>query len=283
MSSREMRLALVFACLGAVLLSAAAALAAGPLKGAKYTGTTVRDKQPITLKTSASGKSVTLSVAFAPLYCEGGSAGARQVAKPATISSSGSFQGTISYEFTPTHEITAKLLIKGKFSGHTVSGSARSEFPHAPQCNGSTTFSAKAGAGAARAATVALHVSSRSWEVGQGNNVHSVPAGGTLKYCSTEPATGLTPFIAYTHAPVGKSYQITLVGPAAEGTVRAGVRVRFSKASGRIDNTYAVPSFPHRGPEGLAGGSYTYSLLIGGKTATSFKLTLDPQQGLCGG
>ncbi len=277
--SRQIRLALAIACLG-VLLSAAAALAAGPVKGAKYTGATVRDKQPITLKVSASGKSVTLGVAFAPMYCEGGGPGSTQITKPATISSNGSFQGTISYEFAPLHEITAKLLIKGKFSGHTVSGSARSEFPRAPQCNGSTTFSAKAGAGAARAATAALHVGSRSWEVGQGGTVHKVPAGGTLKYCASEPATGITPVIAYTHATLGKSYQLKLVGPPASGTVPAGFHFHFAKASGTIENGYAAPSFPHHQ---LTGGTYTFSLLIGGKSVTSFKLTLDPQSGLCGG
>ncbi len=129
-------------------------------------------------------------------------------------------------------------------------------------------------------ATVALHVTSRSWEVGQGNNVHKVPAGGTLKYCASEPATGVTSVIAYTHATVGKRYQVKLVGPPASGTVAAGFHFHFTKASGSLENGFAALSFPHRK---LAAGTYTFSLLISGKSATSFKLTLDPQSSLCGG
>jgi hypothetical protein len=120
------------------------ALAAGPVKGGTYTGETVHGKRPITLKVSKSGKAVTANVTFPPQYCEGGGGGTRQVTKAATISKSGSFKGSIAYEFVPTHKITAHLFFTGKFSGHAVNGTARSEFPLAKQCNGSTRFSAKA-------------------------------------------------------------------------------------------------------------------------------------------
>jgi hypothetical protein len=128
----------------AVAASPALATAGGPVKGAKYTGTTAHSSEPISLKVSANGRSVTVSAAFAPLYCEGGGAGTRQITKPAVISTSGAFKGDIAYEFAPEHKITAKLLFSGKFSGHTVKGTARSEFLLAKQCNGSTSFSAKA-------------------------------------------------------------------------------------------------------------------------------------------
>lgn len=135
----------------AALVSAAIALAAGAKKGAIYTGTLGHSKEPITLKVSKNGKSVTTSVSLPPLYCEGGSGGERQIAKPATIAKDGSFTSAILYEFVPTHAKTSKLYIKGKFSGSSVKGTARSEFglasPQAAKqladCNGSTAFTAK--------------------------------------------------------------------------------------------------------------------------------------------
>jgi hypothetical protein len=75
--------------------------------------------------------------------CEGGGAPERQITKPASISKRGSFSASIAYEFIFTHKITAKLFFKGKFAGHAVKGTARSEFVLAKGCDGSTTFSAK--------------------------------------------------------------------------------------------------------------------------------------------
>jgi len=272
---------------GLVALAApAAATAAGPVRGAKYTGTTVQGKQPIGLKVAASGKSVTVSIETAPAFCQGGSAGTRQITKPATISAGGSFKGSISYEFEPEKKITAKLYFSGRFSGRTVKGTARSEFLLAKECDGSTSFTAKAGAAAARAAAHAqaaaskLRVTKHLWEVGQGGNVHEVAAGGKLEYCAAEPATGLTPVIAYSHAPVGKSYTLTLAGPPQSGTVTGRVKIKFAKASGRVSTTYAAPSFPQHQ---IAAGKYTFSLLVSGKTVASESLTLDPTEGRCAG
>lgn len=134
----------------ALLLTAAVALA-GVKKGATYTGSLAKNKQLIALKVSKNGKSVTVSVLFPPLYCEGGGAGERQITKPATIAKDGSFTASILYEFVPTHSKTSKLYIKGKFNGKSAKGTARSQFglasPQAAKelakCNGSTTFIAK--------------------------------------------------------------------------------------------------------------------------------------------
>jgi hypothetical protein len=147
---KRLRLALGLAGL-ALILTAASALA-GVKKGATYTGTLARSKEPIALKVSGNGKSVALSVEFAPLYCEGGGPGERQISKPASISKNGSFKGAITYEFTTTHEKTDKLYVQGKFSGKSVKGTARSEFglqsdearKNLAKCDGSTTFTAKA-------------------------------------------------------------------------------------------------------------------------------------------
>lgn len=133
-----------------LLLGAAFALAAGAKKGATYVGATARSKEPIALKVSHDGKTVTASAQVAPLYCQGGGGGTRQLTKPATIGKDGSFKAVITYEFTPTHQKVTKLYVSGKFSGKTVKGSARSEYglvsaearSNLAQCNGSTTFSA---------------------------------------------------------------------------------------------------------------------------------------------
>lgn len=135
----------------ALLVSAAVAMAAGPKKGATYSGTIVQGKTTITLKVSSNGKSVTVGVPSAPLYCQGGCGPERQLTKPAAIAKNGSFKGTIVYEFTPTHKNTTKLYFSGKFSGKSVKGTARSEFglisaeahKTLAQCDGSASFSAK--------------------------------------------------------------------------------------------------------------------------------------------
>lgn len=136
----------------ALLVAATVALAAGPRKGATYTGTAVHGKESVTLKVSKSGRTVTVSVPFPPLYCEGGGAGTRQVTKPAAIAGNGTFKGSIAYEFIPLHKLVTKLYFSGRFSGKRVSGKVRSEFgllsPEAHRsllkCNGSTGFSAQA-------------------------------------------------------------------------------------------------------------------------------------------
>ncbi len=131
-------------------VAAAAALAAGPKKGATYSGTIVQGKTSITLKVSANGKSVTVGVPSAPLYCQGGGGPERQITKPATIAKDGSFKGTITYEFIPNHTKPTKLYFSGKFSGKSVKGHARSEFglisaearKSLAECDGSASFSA---------------------------------------------------------------------------------------------------------------------------------------------
>jgi hypothetical protein len=141
--ARQLRPVLALA-LVALIAPAAVALAAKTVKGGTYRGALVHTKEPISLKVSKGGKAVTVSLAIAPLYCEGGGVGTRQETKAAAIAKDGSFKGSIAYEFEPTHRITARLFFSGKFSGRTVKGTARSEFPLVKRCDGSTTFSAKA-------------------------------------------------------------------------------------------------------------------------------------------
>ncbi len=129
--------------LSVTLATAAIALAAAPKKGATYAGTMARSGDPLTLKVSRSGKTVTVDELFAPAYCHGGAAvaGEQPITKPAPISGSGVFSAVISYE-SVRHRIASKLYVKGVFDGRNVKGTARSEFLLAPRCDGSTTFSA---------------------------------------------------------------------------------------------------------------------------------------------
>jgi hypothetical protein len=120
------------------------ALAAGPVKGASYKGATAHGKDAISLKVSRSGKTVTVSVPTPPGYSQGCGGPTRQISKAAAISSSGSFKGSIAYEFQLVRKIVVKLFISGRFSGRTVKGTARSEYAFSKACGGSTSFSAKA-------------------------------------------------------------------------------------------------------------------------------------------
>jgi hypothetical protein len=134
----------------AMLATAVVALAAGPKKGATYSGMTVHGKEPIMLRVAKNGKSVTVNVPSAPLYCQGGGPAERQITAPAPIAKDGSFTSTIAYEFVPTHKKTARVYVNGRFSGKSVKGTARSlfgssleTFKSLHRCDGSTTFTAK--------------------------------------------------------------------------------------------------------------------------------------------
>ncbi len=135
-----------------------------------------------------------------------------------------------------------------------------------------TTASARA------AAAANLSVSKRVWEIAQANNIHDVASGGKFEYCEAEAVAALTPVIAYSHAPVGKSYQIKLAAPAASGSIPAGVKTKLKKASGKLELTFALPSFQKHV---IAGGAYKFSMIIGGKTVASMSLTLAPTQSKC--
>jgi len=142
--TRQLRRAVMFVPV-IVIATSAVALAAGPVKGGTYKGVTVHARAAISLKVSGSGRAVTVSVPAPPAYCQGGNGPTRQITKPATISSSGSFKGSISYEFALLGKTVINLFYSGRFSGRSVTGTARTEYLLAKQCNGTTSFSAKAG------------------------------------------------------------------------------------------------------------------------------------------
>ncbi|MGO9489202.1 MAG: hypothetical protein ACLQBB_09285 [Solirubrobacteraceae bacterium] len=130
-------------CLALILVatSAAAALAAHPLSGRVYAGLTNHEKLTVTLTVSKNGRTVKVNVPYLPLYCQGGGGPVMQVSKPATVSSGGSFKGSITYVFE------GKDAYRGSFKGsfvtkNLVKGTLRSEYKGG-ECDGSTTFTAK--------------------------------------------------------------------------------------------------------------------------------------------
>lgn len=140
---RTQRLKLSFAsAAGILLVSATAALAGKPVKGATYTGVTTHEKDTVTLKVAPNGKSVSVSVPTLPLYCQGGGPPEVQVTQPARISSSGAFSGKITYKFHG--KVSFKASFSGKFAAAKATGTLHSEYKTAA-CSGSTSFTAKAG------------------------------------------------------------------------------------------------------------------------------------------
>jgi hypothetical protein len=127
--------------LAVVLSFASVTLAAGPVKGGVYKGTTLHNGLLIIVKVSKSGKSVTVRLPDPPSYCGVGIGLRHQTTKAATISKRGSFQATIADEFSTEPTAPVTQFVSGKFSGRTVRGTVHTA---AGTCSGSSSFSAKA-------------------------------------------------------------------------------------------------------------------------------------------
>jgi hypothetical protein len=121
----------------------ATALASGPVKGARYLGATVQSKSIVTLKVARNGRTVSVSVSAAPVYCGKPSVVQFEKTKPAKISTHGAFKASISYEGLFTPGVSARVYVEGRFNGKVATGKARSEFLTVSGCNGKTSFSAK--------------------------------------------------------------------------------------------------------------------------------------------
>ena len=81
-----------------------------------------------------------MNLPIAPLYCQGGGGPVKQSTKPATVSSKGSFAGTIDYIFEG--KVAYKVTFSGYFATRKVaSGKIHSEYK-IKSCNGTTTFTA---------------------------------------------------------------------------------------------------------------------------------------------
>ena len=124
--------------------TSAVALAAGPVRGGSYRGTTAHGRDAISLKVSRNGRAVSVSVPNPPGYSSGCGGPAVQKTRPASISGGGTFKGTINYEFALLRKTVVKVFFSGRFSGRSVRGTVRSQYVYSRACSGSTSFSAKA-------------------------------------------------------------------------------------------------------------------------------------------
>ncbi len=123
------------------LVPAAAALAAKPKDGKVYTGDTAHEQLPVKVTVAQNGKTVKLSIPDAPLYCQGGGGPVTQSTKPAPVSSTGHFSGTIKYVFRG--KVAYKVTFKGYFATSKVAtGTVRSEYI-TKSCDGSTAWTAE--------------------------------------------------------------------------------------------------------------------------------------------
>lgn len=141
--SRVSALALV-----AVVATAATALAASPsqVKGAKYSGKINADNGlAISFKVSSNGKDVVkMKVLQPPIFCQGGGPPPPQKpAKPAPISSTGTFKETLRY-LSGTGSVIATLKVTGAFHAHRKESGKVKVSWSAASCNGSAPYSTKA-------------------------------------------------------------------------------------------------------------------------------------------
>jgi hypothetical protein len=126
--------------------TAATAFAASQVKGAKYSGTiNANGGLAISFKVSSDGSHVTrMKVPQPPIFCSGGGPPPPQLrAKPAPISSSGTFKETLKYGSSGA--IVAKLKVTGTFHAHRKeSGKATASWSADASCDGTAGYSTKA-------------------------------------------------------------------------------------------------------------------------------------------
>lgn len=144
--------------LGVILAGTAAALAAGPLKGATYEGGVpssgianyhhlrmrLRSGGNIVLRVAGNGRSVTVRFSSSSplMYCNSRESLRVQSTGPARISSSGTFRASIGQRFIPGPGAPAIVqTVTGHFSGRSVSGTI---YTSAGECGGAASFSATA-------------------------------------------------------------------------------------------------------------------------------------------
>jgi hypothetical protein len=132
--------------LAAILTLAGIALAAGPVRGAKYSGrVSVTASLTVSFKVSRSGKRITsLKVSPSlPNTCGYGGPLPTVTAKPAKITH-GKFTAKItekasSGKVIATAKVTGKFLAKGK-----EKGTIKTSLPNAQSCNGTFAYATKA-------------------------------------------------------------------------------------------------------------------------------------------
>ncbi len=150
---RSRRSAILPVALALALAMTALALAASPVKGGAYSGRLksesgiAEDGTPIALKVSPTGTKVTVSMETFPLFCEGGGPPQLIHFKKAKIAG-GKFRATGTEKaekqfgggLTATAVVTGKFLAKGR-----EKGTFKVSYTKTSACDGSTTYTTKAG------------------------------------------------------------------------------------------------------------------------------------------
>ena len=129
-----------------VLATATAALAANQVNGAKYSGQIdTNGGLAISFKVSSNGKDVVkMKVLQPPIFCQGGGPPPPQKpAKPARISSTGTFKETLQY-VSSTGSVIATLKVTGAFHAHRKESGKVKVSWSAASCNGSAPYATKA-------------------------------------------------------------------------------------------------------------------------------------------
>lgn len=125
---------------------AAVALAAGPVKGATYSGTlTVSSGETVTFKVNKSGTQVSAIRVkpFLPNRCGAGGPPPQETSESGPIKNK-RFTATVS-QLSTDGTVSATAKVTGSFlPGGKVKGSVKSDLPTAEECNGSFAYTAKA-------------------------------------------------------------------------------------------------------------------------------------------
>jgi hypothetical protein len=128
-----------------MLVIAAGAFAAKPIKGATYSGRINRTSNVLyTIKFKVSNNGTHVSGFSVPtlVYCQGGGFGS-PLSVVAKITKAGTFKAKLPMYFAPAHVTEGYETVTGKFAkGGKVSGKVITTFTHGTSCNGTSTYSA---------------------------------------------------------------------------------------------------------------------------------------------
>jgi hypothetical protein len=149
---RRLRLPLGAAAvgLGVLCATAAVALAAHPVEGAKYKGQMQNNplNTQISFRVSKDGSEVRhLKTKPDPIFptagCTDATPNVEQQSDPAHISRKGKFKGVIHYTYS--NDARAKAVVKGRFRPNgRESGKVTATFPTNTDCNGTAPYSTNA-------------------------------------------------------------------------------------------------------------------------------------------
>jgi hypothetical protein len=143
-SRRATRLTAAALAAASLLVAAAPALGAKPVKGATYNGTIKQGSIPLLFKVNKKGTKVTgIKPSNLPLFCQGGGPPSVIKFNTARITRKGTFSTTGTESTGGT--VFAQAKISGKFTANGgAKGSLKVTYLKASSCSGKTTYTAAA-------------------------------------------------------------------------------------------------------------------------------------------